>query len=123
MELTWSESYLIAALRVLMPFFRNHGFHLSNLEYGFIDGDYLKFKKSVTSDIQIEIIYNPGFDMVIYKKSGPNLLGRAKRISLVEAKEQYSAFSHLPNNYEGEEGLKNILKEYTLFLDTHFLSD
>ncbi|MCK9236350.1 MAG: hypothetical protein M0Q41_13025 [Bacteroidales bacterium] len=118
MELTWTESYLIIALRILMPFFRRHRFRLSEIEFGFKNGDYLVFTENAFHNAkEIKIIYNPGFDIVVNRKNGFNL----KRESLVKLKRQYQAFSHLPENYQGEEELSNILKEYTLFIEDHFL--
>jgi hypothetical protein len=107
MELTWFESYLIRALRVLKPFFRDHGYGIKDLEYGFIDGDYLVFKNyTYRKPNEIKFIYNPGFDVIVSNK-----------ISLVELKNQYKDFSHLPAKYHGEEELEAILKGYIQFIE------
>lgn len=119
MELTWSESYLIVALRVLMPFFRKHGFKLSNLEYGFRDGDFLEFKKSVSEDMSFNISYNPGFDIIINRKVG----FRLKEESLVELKRKSQDYSQLPEDYQGQDELSKILKEYTLYIEKEFLTN
>jgi hypothetical protein len=107
MELTWFESYLIRALRVLKPFFRKHGFGLIEIEYGWRDGDYLVFREnSFHKPGEIKFIYNPGFDIIVSNK-----------ISLVELKNQYKDFSHLPAKYHGEEELEAILIGYTQFIE------
>lgn len=112
MELTWSESYLIVALRVLMPFFRKHGFRLSEIEFGQRDGEYLIFRENTFHNPkEIKFIYNPGFDVIISNK-----------ISLLELKNEYQSFSHLQTNYQGEEELKCILNEYVLFIKCIFFS-
>jgi len=112
MELTWYESYLIVALRVLMPFFRKYGFRLSEIDFGFRDGDYIVFKEnSFHKPKEVKFIYNPGFDVIVSNK-----------ISLVELKNKYPEFMHLPTDYQGEEGLKDILKEYIVFFENQFLT-
>jgi len=123
MELSWTESYLIVALRVLKPFFRKHGFHMHEIEYGSKDGDYIVFKESAfRNPMKIEIIYNPGFNVIIHEESGINPLTKPKVRSLVELRKQYESYSQLSDNYEGEEGLKEILEEYLNFFETHFLN-
>ena len=109
MALNWSESYLIHALRILMPFFRKLGFCLSEIEFDGKDGDYLVFsKRKIFKTNKIKVIYNPGFD-VIYNKT-----------SLVQLKNKYPKFSSLPNNYYGEKGLQDILKGYISFIECLF---
>ncbi len=108
MELTWSEKYLILALRTLKPFFIRHGYSLKEIEYGFRDGDYLIFIENTfrKKRKEIMVIYNPGFDVIIDNK-----------LSLVKLKKEYPKFAHLPENYKGEEALVKILKGYTEFIE------
>lgn len=112
MELTWSESYLIRALRVLKPFFRKHAFSLIETEFEWRDGDYLVFRQNTYhKPKEIKFIYNPGFDVIV-----------SNRISLVELKNQYKEFSHLPANYHGEDDLEAILKGYIQFIEFLYFS-
>jgi len=96
---------------------------MHEIEYGSKDGDYIVFKESAfRNPMKIEIIYNPGFNVIIHEESGINPLTKPKVRSLVELRKQYESYSQLSDNYEGEEGLKEILEEYLNFFETHFLN-
>ncbi|MDD2192471.1 MAG: hypothetical protein ACK5MH_06010 [Bacteroidales bacterium] len=112
MELTWSERYLIIALRILKPLFGKYGYTLREMQYGSRDGDYLIFEEWYGDGVSIKIVYNPGFDIIISKKK----LFRTKEYSLIKLKNNYPSYSNLPDNYHGEDGLKEILEGYRDFL-------
>ncbi len=116
MELNWSESHLIVALRVLVPFFRKHGFSVSDLEYDFRDGDYIEFKDS-SGKRTFVVIYNPGFDFRIKRKS----FFKTEDMSLLDMKNKTQEYSNLPEDYNGEEELHDLLKGYTEFIESRIL--
>jgi hypothetical protein len=119
MILTWSKIYLITALRVLKPFLRKHGFKLSELEYGSRDGGYIEFLDSANENIAIRIIYNPGFDILVRKKG----YFKVEEVSLIKLKRQCQGYSDLPEDYNGEEELKEILSRYMIYFESEVLSN
>lgn len=116
MELNWSESHLIVVLRVLVPFFRKHGFSISNLEYDFRDGDYIEFKDG-SGKREFVVIYNPGFDFRMRRKR----FFMTEDVSLLDMKNKTQEYSNLPEDYNGEEELHDLLKGYTEFIESRIL--
>lgn len=118
MELNWNESHLIVVLRVLVPFFRKHGFYLYRLEYdGFVrDGGYLEFKSN-KDRMTFIFVWFPKFDVKIRIKK----MLRYEEKSLLEMKKNDSEFSNLPEDYKGEEELHDLLKGYTEFIESRIL--
>jgi len=118
MELEWYEKNLIVALRVLLPFFRKYKYHLSGLELNSRDGEYLIFR-NVSENVEVNIILNPGFDILIEKKVGILKLNK-ETTSLIYEKKASVLFASLPDNYSSEEELEQLLTGYILFMEHGF---
>lgn len=118
MEITWDEKLVLATIRVFQDNVRPMAY-VRGLSRNTVDGGYVEFRTGYSRrDFKIHVQLFPVFVISLTKE--PRLRDIFKKpspqINLMEEKNKYPEFSHLPEKYANEDELLNILNEYKLLI-------
>lgn len=117
MEVSWKEKVVLTAVRVfsMLP-----TAWVNYLSIESRDGGLVEF--NTVGDCKINVQLYPSFTISLVKKPAIKYIFRRfpPSINLMQEKHKYPSFSDLPEKYNNEDDLLNILEGYKKFIETHY---